>query len=53
MIPVALLLDAMVELPSPVGQKDGGGCSRCLNGAVCALERLGESSAHTWSPVQC
>lgn len=53
MIPVPLLLHAMVELPSPVGLEDGGGCSRCLSGAVCALERLGESSAHTWSPVQC
>lgn len=37
------LLHAVAELPSTVGLEDGGDCSRYQSGAVCALERFGES----------
>lgn len=43
----------MAELPSTVGLEGGGDHSRYQSGAVCALERFGESSARTWSQIQC
>lgn len=47
------LLHAVAELPSTVGLEDGGDCRKYQSGAVCDLEKFGESSAHTQSQIQC